>query len=200
MPDTKLQREIARRHEAATALVIPTVRPGIDALGLRRVGTLDKALPGDLTLITVTGQFIDLTGTPCVGTVTFKPSYSNVLKDDAAPVSIVPITLTATLDGTGAISINLPATDDPDIIPMGWSYTVTYSFVGFSQSFSIVVPYDGGNIDLTTVSPVSPVTGLDAFVTFGQLTIAVEAGIEAVIVISDTPPADHSAIWIDITT
>lgn len=205
MADTKLQRKISERYNAAvTKTTVVPVAPLVERMGLKRVnadGAILKALPGDFTLITITGKFIDLAGNPVQGTVTFTPSYTKVLDDTANTVSIVPITLTATLDVTGAISINIPATDDPDVIPVGWSYLVSYNFTdGFKQSYSIVVPFDGGSFDLSDVNPVDPVVGLDAFVTFGELQVSVEAGIDAVIVISDTAPADTTVIWIDITT
>jgi hypothetical protein len=195
-----LQQEIARRHEAAKAAIVIPTNDAIERMPIARLDANLKALPSDFTLITITGKFIDLAGNPCTGTVTFSPNYSSVLDDQVNLISIVPIVLTAALDGTGAISINLPATDDPDIVPRGWSYTVKYNFAGFTQTYSIAVPYNGGSIDLSTVNPVTPVANLDSFVTYGDLDSAVGAGIDSVLIISATPPTDTTAIWIDTTT
>jgi hypothetical protein len=116
------------------------------------------ALPSDFDTVTVTGRYIDLAGNALVGTVTFTSSTTVV--DASVPVTIVPVPLVATLDPNGAFSIALPATDDPDISPNGYTYKVEERFGGkLLRTYSIQVPYDTvGSIDLATIAPVQPVT------------------------------------------
>jgi hypothetical protein len=114
-------------------------------------------LPSDFDTVTVTGRYIDLAGNALAGTVTFTSSTTVV--DASVPVTIVPVPIVATLDSNGAFSIALPATDDPDIAPNGYTYKVEERFGGkLLRTYSIQVPYDTvGNIDLSTVAPVQPV-------------------------------------------
>lgn len=106
----------------------------------------------DLNYITVTGIYQSYTGTPLTGTVSFMPS--TVLLDIAAGVIMMPVVFTATLDSNGAFSIDLPATDDPDITPSGWTYAVQEN-VPSGRRYSISIPYNspGGIISLLSVVP-----------------------------------------------
>jgi len=52
----------------------------------------------------------------------------------------------------GSFSVTLPATNDPDIIPNPYTYTVVESFVG-GRTYTISVPYNGGSLDLADISP-----------------------------------------------
>ncbi|WP_432131249.1 hypothetical protein [Streptomyces tendae] len=115
------------------------------------------ALPGNFDTITVTGKYVDLLGNAQSGTVTFTSSTTVV--DASALVTIVPVPITATLDSNGAFSISLPATDDPDISPNGYTYKVEERFGGKSlRTYNIIVPYSTvGNLDLSTVAPVQSV-------------------------------------------
>lgn len=78
--------------------------------------------PAGLTLVTVHGRFDTPPGGGASGTVDFQCT-SPLL--GALDNSIVPpFTITATLDGTGQFTVVLPATNDPDWTPVGWSYLV----------------------------------------------------------------------------
>ena len=74
------------------------------------------ALPNNITTITVTGQYIDFTGSPIAGQVKF--SNPQFLVNSGADRLIVPTTIAATLDNTGAFSVTIPITDDPDLVPL----------------------------------------------------------------------------------
>jgi hypothetical protein len=64
-----------------------------------------------------------------------------------APSSIV-VPLSA-----GAFSVTLPATNDPDIVPNPFTYTVEESFPG-GRTYTISVPYTTvGSLDLADLSP-----------------------------------------------
>lgn len=77
---------------------------------------------GDLNFVTVHGTYKDMTGTAMTGTIVFTPNV--VIDDPESDLIIMPKAFTATLTA-GAFTISLPATDDPDVTPVGWSYTVT---------------------------------------------------------------------------
>jgi peptidoglycan/xylan/chitin deacetylase (PgdA/CDA1 family) len=125
------------------------------------------ALPANIETVTVFGKYIDFTGTPMQGTVSFVPSQRYVT-DSTADVLIFSAPLVATLDSDGAFSIEVPATDDPDITPQGFTWTVTESFNRKSgRTFAIAVPQDTPDpgIDLVKVAPVLPADNVAYIVT-----------------------------------
>lgn len=110
-------------------------------------------LPADWATVRVTAHYLLRDGSVPTGTVTF--SSPQVLRADGAIV--MPVDIVATLDGTGAIDIQLPATNDPDVSPAGWAYTVQERIDGCAgRRFAMAVDADGGDIDLATVAPVVP--------------------------------------------
>lgn len=119
----------------------------------------------NLNLITVTGKFLLLSGSAASGTVSFTPNA--VLTDTVANEIVEPTPFTATLNGTGQISIVLPATNDPDLTPIGWTYKVQENIVGsiINRSYSITVPFNaaGATIDLADITPVATVESLSAY-------------------------------------
>lgn len=121
-------------------------------------------LPVDYNTVNVTGRYTYLDGTPAVGSVRF--TGKTVAISDATDTVILPSTVVATLVD-GAFSIQLPATDDPDVVPNGWTYEVEERFTnGGGRKFEIDVPVAATRIDLSEVAPVSPATGdPTAFVT-----------------------------------
>jgi hypothetical protein len=123
------------------------------------------ALTPNWNLINVVGTYVDMSGNAMSGTVTFTPNLSVVIAED--PVFkqlIVPLTVSATLDGTGHFSINLPASDDLDITPNGWTYTVVETFGGFTRTYSITVPVATvGALDLATVAPATSSSGMTSY-------------------------------------
>lgn len=112
--------------------------------------------PSDFQGCTVEGQYLALDGTAIAGTVTFTPSPSSLLAADDELI-IVPRTYQATLDITGAFSITIPASDDPDINPQGWTYAVSENFSG-GRKYNINAP-QGATINLCDVSPVPSSNG-----------------------------------------
>ncbi|MER6112438.1 glycosyl hydrolase family 28-related protein [Streptomyces hirsutus] len=125
------------------------------------------ALPANYATVPVFGRYIDFTGAPMQGTVTFTPSQRYVT-NPGADVLIFSAPLVATLDGTGAFSIEIPSTDDPDVTPQGFTWAVAESFNRRAgRSFSIAVPQDTPEpgIDLVTVAPVLPADQVEYIVT-----------------------------------
>lgn len=113
-------------------------------------------IPTHLTAITVTGKWIEENGTACSGTCGFLLSATGQVPLDN---TIVPqVEVVATLDATGAISLVLPATDDPDWSQVGLTYKVTERITGAPvRTYYIQVPAasPGGTVDLADVAPVA---------------------------------------------
>jgi hypothetical protein len=101
---------------------------------------------------------------------------------------------TSTLDSNGDISIVLPATDDADLNPTGWTYTVRCQFgsgVSNAFEFSIEVPTDE-TTDLTLVAPVGSSGGAAIIVGPG-----VPTGGTAGQVLTKSSGTDYDAEWED---
>lgn len=131
------------------------------------------ALPTNVGYGTVAGKFIDSTGSPLAGSVAFTPSPTKFINTGASggPVTILPKPIVATLTD-GQFSIELVATDDPDLNPSNWTYSVEFKLEGATlPRFDIDVP-EGASIDLSEVAPVSPSNGatIDRFVPAGGST------------------------------
>lgn len=92
------------------------------------VPTLPPGLPPDMNLVTLRGRFRNLDGTPNRGKVRLEASTR--LRSAAYHVTILAMpALEFTPDFNGEISVQIPATDDPDITtPNGstnWYYILT---------------------------------------------------------------------------
>ena len=116
------------------------------------------SLPADLTLVTVKGNYVDLQGAPLAGVVTFE--FPQAIVHTASNTKIFPETIEAYLDLSGSFEVEVPATDDPDIAPTGFTCRVTEILEGRTAvCYNIEIPWDtDGAIDLLTVVPVTPVT------------------------------------------
>jgi hypothetical protein len=108
------------------------------------------AIPGNLSLVTVTGTYIDISGVPIAGQVKFTPRA--VLRNVTSNVILVNSTIVVTLDSNGSFSQQLVATDDPDASPVDFTYFVEEAFVG-GRSFDILLPAATATVDLADVSP-----------------------------------------------
>jgi len=118
------------------------------------------AYPDSLTTITLTGRFVDGdTGLPAEGTITFVSSY--LLQGPTDDAFVTPVNKTMRLID-GAFSVVLPATDDPDWTPQGFTYRVVLNTDCESQSWIISLPVSlAPTVDLADIAPVStapPVT------------------------------------------
>lgn len=124
------------------------------------------SLPADLSVITVTGTWLDPDSTPAAGEVSFVAGQT--LSNQTDQVFVLTYDVTAVLDINGSISVDLPASNDPDWQPQGWTWTVSESIKGRPaiRRYSVVIPYNapGGTIDLTALSPVPPVNTPNIYV------------------------------------
>lgn len=122
------------------------------------------ALTPNWNIINVTATYVDYSGNPLSGTVTFTPQIPTDAKDGVYKQIIVPLAITATLDGSGHISVNLPASDDPDITPTGWTYQVVEAIGTFLHTYSITVPVSTvGSLDLSSIAEAVASSGLASY-------------------------------------
>lgn len=126
------------------------------------------ALPIDYDTVTIRGKYVYLDGSPARGFIRF--TGKSTATSASTETTIVAATVTAVLDDNGQFSIPVPATNDPDIQPNGWTYTVSEELSnGGGRVYDIDVPLeakDAGGISLSTVAPVTPASGSPtAFVT-----------------------------------
>lgn len=104
------------------------------------------ALPGNITLITLTGQYLDFKGDPILGQVKIYPSQ--VLIDAAADRIIIPTVITTDLV-SGSFSIQVPVTNDPDVSPLNYNYLFEESFEG-GRTYLIQLPSSlGASVDIS---------------------------------------------------
>lgn len=112
-------------------------------------------LPTDFQTVDVYGHYVNLDGTPAQGTITF--AADQLLHSASTQTAVLPGSVQTKLDATGEFTIQLPATDDPDITPSGWAYKVTIKLGSYQQVFRMLAPL-GDPIDLLTVAPAEPDT------------------------------------------
>ena len=119
------------------------------------------ALPIDVSLVTVTGTYLTDDGVPADGSLIFTPSVAT-LRDPAYDTIIKLRQQRIDLDVTGSFSVALIATDDPDVVPVGWHYDVTERIESHPQRVWILqLPHTLVTIDIadvpTVVDPSAPV-------------------------------------------
>lgn len=115
-------------------------------------------LPAEFTTVTLTGQYVNLDGTPVAGYLTFTPSPT-ILRAARSKDLIVPVAINVALDGTGSFSIALPATDDPDINPDHWTYQVLEGF-GNRRTYSVQILLESGATqNIFDLAPVAAANG-----------------------------------------
>ena len=108
------------------------------------------ALAPSLSTVTITGNYVDYEGTAIQGQIRF--TLGDVLRNGTDDQMVAPSSVVVPLS-SGAFSVTLPATNDPDIVPNPFTYTVEESFPG-GRSYTISVPYDTvGSLDLADLSP-----------------------------------------------
>lgn len=110
--------------------------------------------------VPVTAQFVEISGEPAVGSITFKPVPVRMI-DAKSLVTVLGTPWEVYLDDEGKLDIDLPATDDDDVTPIEFTYQVTENFEGGSTYF-IEVPliYADMGVDISLLSQVSANPGL----------------------------------------
>lgn len=107
-------------------------------------------LPANISIRNITGKYLDFQGNPMAGQVSF--AIPQALIDAAAATILIPSKAVATLDNTGAFSVNIPVTDDVDLNPLNFLYTVTENFAG-GRTFQVPIPTGAGALDMSAVAP-----------------------------------------------
>jgi hypothetical protein len=122
------------------------------------------ALPANFGAGTVTAKYTKLDGVADTGTVIFRAAPAILLDPGNAPKTIVtPIDIVATLDVNGAISVTLPATNDPDISPFSWTYSVIETLAsGKGRTMTGLSVGLGTSQDLVDFVSVATVGGVSA--------------------------------------
>jgi hypothetical protein len=111
-------------------------------------------LPGNVSTLVVIGTFLTPEGNPSTGTITFTPS--RWLTNSGADVAIPNSGVTKTLGTAGNFTVTLPVTDDGDLQPANWYYTVSEVVDGVSQSYALLLPGtagSGGTVYLADLAP-----------------------------------------------
>jgi hypothetical protein len=108
-------------------------------------------MPAGIATVTLTGRYIHPDGTPFTGTVSFAaPDVIRIPGADSTAVGSV----TVTLDASGAFSVVLIATDNPDARPINFTYQVTEALTGApTRTYSIALPAATGTIALADIAP-----------------------------------------------
>lgn len=120
------------------------------------------ALPPQYDLVTLTGRYVDILGNPLAGQQIRLTLAPEALVVTAADTIITPDVRIITLDVNGYFSVDVPASDDPDVNPNGWTYHVEEGF-GARRSYNIQVLRPGPH-DMSDLAPVpsSPGVGIVA--------------------------------------
>jgi hypothetical protein len=104
-----------------------------------------------VSTVTITGNFVNFEGTPVAGQVKF--TLGLVLRNSVDDKMIVPSTVAATLNSLGSFTQVIPATNDPDVTPQDFTFTVEEAFPR-GRTYTISVPFDTvGSLDLVDLSP-----------------------------------------------
>jgi hypothetical protein len=108
------------------------------------------ALGPNLTTVEITGSYVDFEGNPIEGQIRF--SIAQVLRNGTDDQLVAPSSVVVPLVA-GSFSVLLPATNDPDVVPNPFVYTVEESFPR-GRSYQISIPFDTvGSLDLADISP-----------------------------------------------
>ncbi|GAA2774175.1 glycerophosphodiester phosphodiesterase family protein [Saccharopolyspora taberi] len=106
----------------------------------------------------IRGTWVDLLGTPMAGYISVTASPKVLLAAQSDRI-IVPVARKVNLDENGSVDFTVPATDDLDINPTGWTYTINEQFtVGGGRSYAIQAP-EGGDLQLSDIAPVPTANG-----------------------------------------
>lgn len=114
------------------------------------------SLPVGLTTATITGTYIDVTGTAQAGSVSFTPT--STVYDAAGKAVLTETAVTAVLSA-GVFTLGpIPCTDNAGLTPNGWAYTVSINVAGAQTTFTAYLPHALGTpVDITQL-PENPVT------------------------------------------
>jgi hypothetical protein len=111
-----------------------------------------------VSTLVVIGTFLTPEGNPSTGTITFTPS--RWLTNSGANVALPNSGVTKTLGTAGDFQVTLPITDDGDLQPANWYYTVSEVVDGVSQSYSLLLPGTAGSGGTAYLADLAPAAEL----------------------------------------
>jgi hypothetical protein len=129
--------------------------------------------------VPVTGRFLNITGETVLGYLTFEPTPRRMM-DARALTTVVQSFVNVRLGADGRFRLDMPATDDPDVTPIEFTYKVTEHFEGsdpFSYHIEVPLLYADVGVDISALQQVSENPGLPADITredFDALAMQVE--------------------------
>lgn len=108
-------------------------------------------LPPSWRMVPITGQFLGLDGTPIVGRLIFESKHVVVIDG----IQVVPRRISFTLDDDGRLpsSAAVPSTNDPDVYPTGWTYSLIEEWKGGRRPFQVVIPYEALSVNIPDLMP-----------------------------------------------
>lgn len=109
-------------------------------------------LPTSVTQVTITGDILHpVTGNPAVGTVTFTMPQG-LRTNDGHLIGTDPIIVTL-VNGAVPAGTQLAATDNANITPQGWVYTVTINTDAYTSTFQAALPSNPSSVALSSLVP-----------------------------------------------
>jgi hypothetical protein len=113
------------------------------------------AIGTSVSTVTIAGSYVDFEGNTIQGQIRF--TLGDVLRNGTDDQMVAPSSIVIPLSA-GAFTVSLPATNDPDVVPNPFTYTVEESFPG-GRTYTISVPYDTvGELNLADLSPTPTLT------------------------------------------
>ena len=104
----------------------------------------------------ITHTFKNADGTAASGSITFALSKRITNGNE----TIVPASITANLNATGELSVELISNVDSGTLPEDSRWRMDWRILGSEpETFEIVVPSGGGTVQLATLLPYSPMGG-----------------------------------------
>ena len=118
-----------------------------------------------LNYVTLILDLSDGTGSPRAGEGLRSLAPSAQLTDTVDDLLIGQAPIQVPFMGGGFPQVRLLATDDGNLAPSGWAWTISFAGVpGNPASFSFFLPFAGGSTQyLSSLSPVSDVTTMAAY-------------------------------------
>lgn len=155
------------------------------------------AIPSNLSIVTVTGTYLDIAGNPIAGQVKFTPRA--VLKNVTSNVILINSTITVTLDSNGFFSQILVATNDTDASPLNFTYFVEEAFIG-GRSYDILLPASTPIVDVADIVGATEDTGTAALYVSQSQYSSLDARVTAVEASSTTSTAFFATLSSNLAT
>lgn len=121
----------------------------------------------NVTPVTVTATYLDANGEPLNGYVTFRPTakLANTVND----VLVLPAPVEVDVPN-GVMSVVLAASDDPQLLPNGWTYEVVENFPGSYTSYNIqLTEAMAPTVVLSSIVPSAPIIPTSQYLLRAQI-------------------------------